>query len=118
MLSERPYRKKRNLGEAAAELSWLAPAKPILMPFMLCWSSYGRDASRMISPERPGHRRKNAREAVPRRPNPLQHLTHGHDQLVSELNRRVHHGGPGRLSEVSGSSPCHRGDGARCRTCL
>jgi len=27
MLSERPYRKRMSLGEAAAQLAWLAPAK-------------------------------------------------------------------------------------------
>jgi len=93
MLNERPYRKKRNLGEAAAELSWLAPAKldPDAVHALLV--QLRRDASRMISPERPW----TSVEERPRKPF-LDARIHCNisptdiDQLVSELNRRVHHG--------------------------
>ncbi|HLY98728.1 MAG TPA: HD domain-containing phosphohydrolase [Candidatus Angelobacter sp.] len=93
MLSERPYRKKRNLGEAAAELSWLAPAKldPEAVHALLV--QLRRDASRMITPERPW----TSAYEQPRKPF-LDARIHCNisptdiDQIVSELNRRVHHG--------------------------
>ena len=93
MLSDRPYRQKRNLGEAAAELSWLAPAKldPDAVHALLI--QLRRDASRMITPERPW----TSAEERPRKPFldariPCNISPTDIDQLVSELNRRVHHG--------------------------
>ncbi|HWX56271.1 MAG TPA: HD domain-containing phosphohydrolase [Verrucomicrobiae bacterium] len=93
MLSERPYRKKRTLGETAAELSWLAPAKMDADVVHALLVQLRRDAARLIAPQRPW----GSVDERPRRPFldssvPCNISPTDIDHLVSELNRRVNHG--------------------------
>lgn len=53
MLSERPYRSRMSLGEAAAQLSWLAPAKLDADAVHALLVQLRRDAVASMSPPRP-----------------------------------------------------------------
>jgi hypothetical protein len=53
MLSDRPYRKRLTLGEAAAQLSWLAPAKLDADVVHSLLVQLRRDAVAQMSPPRP-----------------------------------------------------------------
>jgi len=93
MLSDRPYRKRRTLGEAAKELSVLAPGKFDADVVHALLVQLRRDASRTIGPERPWA----SAEERSRRPFldagiPCSISPTDIDHLVSELQRRVNHG--------------------------
>jgi HD-GYP domain-containing protein (c-di-GMP phosphodiesterase class II) len=95
MLSDRPYRKKLSLGEAAAQLSWLAPAKLDGEVVHSLLVQLRRDAVSHVSPPRPwsssGHETKTRKmfldPAVPCNISPTDI-----DHMVSELNRRITRG--------------------------
>src|SRR5882672_9411477 len=95
MLSDRPYRKKLSLGEAAAQLSWLAPAKLDGEVVHALLVQLRRDAVSHVSPPRPwsssGHESKTRKmfldPAVPCNISPTDI-----DHMVSELNRRMTRG--------------------------
>jgi putative nucleotidyltransferase with HDIG domain len=93
MLSDRPYRKRLSLGEAAAQLSWLAPSKldPDVVHSLLV--QLRRDAALVMAPPRPW---ATAQEKT-RKPflDPGISCTISPtdiDHLVSELNHRTHRG--------------------------
>ena len=95
MLSDRPYRKKLSLGEAAAQLSWLAPAKLDGEVVHSLLVQLRRDAVSLSSPPRPWA--TSAPETKTRKmfldpaiacnisPTDIDHM-------VSELNRRMTRG--------------------------
>jgi putative nucleotidyltransferase with HDIG domain len=93
MLSERPYRKRMTLGEAAAQLSWLAPAKldPDVVHALLV--QLRRDAVAQMSPPRPwATQQERARKpfldpAISCNISPTDI-----DHLVSDLNHRTNRG--------------------------
>jgi putative nucleotidyltransferase with HDIG domain len=93
MLSDRPYRKRLSLGETAAQLSWLAPAKLDADVVHAMLVQLRRDASLLMSPPRPWassqeKTRKPFLDAgVACNISPIDI-----DHLVSELNRRAHRG--------------------------
>lgn len=93
MLSERPYRKKLSLGEAAAQLSWLAPSKldgDVVHSLLV---QLRRDAVSHVSPPRPWSspqdksRKMFLDQGVPCNISPTDI-----DHMVSELNRRMTRG--------------------------
>jgi putative nucleotidyltransferase with HDIG domain len=93
MLSDRPHRKKLSLGEAAAQLSWLAPAKldgEIVHALLV---QLRRDAVSYVSPPRPWSspqeklRKMFLDPSVPCNISPTDI-----DHMVSELNRRMSRG--------------------------
>ena len=93
MLSERPYRKGMTLGEAAAQLSWLAPAKLDADVVHALLVQLRRDAVAMMSPPRPWAPQPE------RGRKPFLDATHrcnisptDIDHLVSDLNHRTHRG--------------------------
>jgi putative nucleotidyltransferase with HDIG domain len=93
MLSDRPYRKRLSLGETAAQLSWLAPAKLDADVVHAMLVQLRRDASVLMSPPRPWAqnpektRKPFLDAAVGCNISPIDI-----DHLVSELNRRTHRG--------------------------
>lgn len=93
MLSERPYRKCMSLGEAAAQLSWLAPSKLDADVVHALLVQLRRDAVAMMSPPRPWA------PQLERGRKPFLDVTHpcnisptDIDHLVSDLNHRTHRG--------------------------
>lgn len=93
MLSERPYRKCMSLGEAAAQLSWLAPSKLDADVVHALLVQLRRDAVAMMSPPRPWA------PQLDRGRKPFLDVTHpcnisptDIDHLVSDLNHRTHRG--------------------------
>ncbi len=92
MLSDRPHRKKLSLGEAAAQLSWLAPAKLDGEVVHSLLVQLRRDAVAHVSPPRPWLSPEKSRKmfldpAVPCTISPTDI-----DHMVSELNRRMTRG--------------------------
>jgi putative nucleotidyltransferase with HDIG domain len=93
MLSDRPYRKKLTLGEAAAQVSWLAPAKLDGDVVHALLVQLRRDAVSLMSPPRPwasGHEKSRKLFIDPNiscniSPTDIDHH-------VSELNRRINRG--------------------------
>jgi putative nucleotidyltransferase with HDIG domain len=93
MLSDRPYRKRLSLGEAASQLSWLAPAKLDADVVHALLVQLRRDAALVMAPPRPW---ASAQEKT-RKPflEPSVSCTISPtdiDHLVSELNHRTHRG--------------------------
>lgn len=91
MLSERPYRKKLSLGEAAAQLSWLAPAKLDGEVVQALLVQLRRDAVSHVSPPRPW---STGAETRTRKmfldPSVACNISPPDiDHMVSELNRRM-----------------------------
>jgi putative nucleotidyltransferase with HDIG domain len=93
MLSDRPYRKRLSLGEAAAQLSWLAPSKldgDVVHSLLV---QLRRDAVSQVSPPRPWSsaqdksRKMFLDSSVPCNVSPTDI-----DHMVSELNRRMTRG--------------------------
>jgi putative nucleotidyltransferase with HDIG domain len=92
MLSDRPHRKKLSLGEAAAQLSWLAPSKldgDVVHSLLV---QLRRDAVTHVSPPRPWSAPEKTRKmfldpsvACSISPTDIDHM-------VSELNRRITRG--------------------------
>jgi putative nucleotidyltransferase with HDIG domain len=93
MLSDRPHRKKLSLGEAAAQLSWLAPSKLDGEVVHSLLVQLRRDAVSHISPPRPWSppqeksRKMFLDPSVPCNISPTDI-----DHMVSELNRRMTRG--------------------------
>jgi putative nucleotidyltransferase with HDIG domain len=93
MLSERSFRKRMSLGEAAAQLSWLAPAKLDADVVHALLVQLRRDASAQLSPPRPwASAQEKARKpfldpAVSCNISPTDI-----DHLVSDLNHRTTRG--------------------------
>jgi putative nucleotidyltransferase with HDIG domain len=93
MLSDRPHRKKLSLGEAAAQLSWLAPAKLDAEVVYALLVQLRRDAVSHVSPPRPWSspqeksRKMFLDPSVPCAISPIDI-----DHMVSELNRRMNRG--------------------------
>ena len=93
MLSERPYRKRLSLGEVAAQISWLAPAKLDADVVQALLIQLRRDAVGLITPPRPwaaaeGKSRKpflDPEIACNIAPTDI-------DLLASEMNRRLNRG--------------------------
>jgi HD-GYP domain-containing protein (c-di-GMP phosphodiesterase class II) len=95
MLSERPYRKKLALGEAAAQLSWLAPAKLDGEVVHSLLVQLRRDAVSHVSPTRPWA--SSGQETRTRKlfldPSVACNISPTDiDHMVSELNRRINRG--------------------------
>jgi HD-GYP domain-containing protein (c-di-GMP phosphodiesterase class II) len=95
MMSERPYRKKLSLGEAAAQLSWLAPAKLDGEVVHSLLVQLRRDAVSHVSPPRPwsssGHESKTRKMFLD--PSVACNISPPDiDHMVSELNRRMTRG--------------------------
>jgi putative nucleotidyltransferase with HDIG domain len=93
MLSDRPHRKKLSLGEAAAQLSWLAPSKLDAEVVHSLLVQLRRDAVAHIAPPRPWSppqeksRKMFLDPSVPCNISPTDI-----DHMVSELNRRMMRG--------------------------
>ena len=108
MLSERPYRKGLSLGEAAAQISWLAPAKLDADVVLGLLIQLRRDAASLTMPARPWA----PPEANPRKPFldacvPCNISPTDIDLLSSELNRRLNRGrafGSGHLPSAGNFS--------------
>jgi putative nucleotidyltransferase with HDIG domain len=99
MLSDRPYRKRLSLGETAAQLSWLAPAKLDADVVHAMLVQLRRDASILMAPPRPW---ASAQEKV-RKPFldssvPCNIAPTDIDHLVSDLNHRTHRGRASNLA--------------------
>jgi len=93
MLSERPYRKRMSLGEAAAQLSWLAPAKldPDVVHSLLV--QLRRDAVAQMSPPRPWAAQQERARKPFLDPNVSCNISPTDiDHLVSDLNHRTNRG--------------------------
>jgi hypothetical protein len=95
MMSDRPYRKKLLLGEAAAQLSWLAPAKLDGEVVHSLLVQLRRDAGSHVSPPRPwsssGHENKTRKMFLD--PGVGCNISPTDiDHMVSELNRRMTRG--------------------------
>lgn len=93
MLSERPYRKRLSLGEAAAQLSWLAPSKLDAHVVHALLIQLRRDAAVLMAPPRPwATSPEKARKpfldpSVPCDISPIDI-----DHLVSDLHHRTNRG--------------------------
>jgi HD-GYP domain-containing protein (c-di-GMP phosphodiesterase class II) len=93
MLSERPYRKKLSLGEAAAQLSWLAPAKLDGNVVHALLVQLRRDAVSHVSPPRPWSSPQEKSRKMFLDPNVACNISPTDiDHMVSELNRRMTRG--------------------------
>jgi putative nucleotidyltransferase with HDIG domain len=93
MLSDRPYRKRLSLGETAAQLSWLAPAKLDADVVHAMLVQLRRDASLLISPPRPWATAQGKTRKPFLDPGVSCNISPTDiDHLVSELNRRAHRG--------------------------
>ncbi|HYL93728.1 MAG TPA: HD domain-containing phosphohydrolase [Alphaproteobacteria bacterium] len=93
MLSERPYRKKLSLGEAAAQLSWLAPSKmdPDVVHALLV--QLRRDAGAVMAPPRPWATAEEKSRKLFLGPEvPCTISPTDIDHMVSEMNRRMNRG--------------------------
>lgn len=93
MLSERPYRKKLSLGETAAQLSWLAPAKldgDVVHSLLV---QLRRDAVSHVSPPRPWSSSTEKSRKMFLDPSVGCNISPTDiDHMVSELNRRLTRG--------------------------
>jgi putative nucleotidyltransferase with HDIG domain len=93
MLSDRPYRKRLSLGETAAQLSWLAPAKLDADVVHAMLVQLRRDASLLMSPPRPWATAQEKTRKPFLDPGVSCNISPTDiDHLVSELNRRAHRG--------------------------
>jgi HD-GYP domain-containing protein (c-di-GMP phosphodiesterase class II) len=93
MLSERPYRKRLSLGEAAAQLSWLAPAKLDGNVVHALLVQLRRDAVSHVSPPRPWSSPQEKSRKMFLDPNVGCNISPTDiDHMVSELNRRMTRG--------------------------
>jgi putative nucleotidyltransferase with HDIG domain len=94
MLSERPYRKRMALGEAAAQLSWLAPAKLDADVVHALLVQLRRDAVAQMSPPRPWAQQQPQRSRKPFLDScvPCNISPTDIDHLVSDLNHRTNRG--------------------------
>ena len=93
MLSERPYRKKLSLGEAAAQLSWLAPAKLDGDVVHALLVQLRRDAVSHVSPPRPWSSPQERSRKMFLDSNVGCNISPTDiDHMVSELNRRMTRG--------------------------
>ena len=91
MLSDRPYRKKLSLGEAAAQVSWLAPSKLDGDVVHALLVQLRRDAVSHVSPPRPWSRDKSRKMFLD--PEVACNISPPDiDHMVSELNRRMTRG--------------------------
>ena len=92
MLSDRPHRKKLSLGEAAAQLSWLAPSKldgDVVHSLLV---QLRRDAVAHVSPPRPWSAPEKTRKMFLDPGVPCTISPTDIDHMVSELNRRTTRG--------------------------
>ncbi|HEX7288803.1 MAG TPA: HD domain-containing phosphohydrolase [Candidatus Angelobacter sp.] len=93
MLSERPYRKRMALGEAAAQLGWLAPAKLDADVVHALLVQIRRDAVAQMSPPRPwAQQREQIRKPFLDPSVPCNLSPTDIDHLVSDLNHRTNRG--------------------------
>ena len=93
MLSERSYRKKLSLGEAAAQLSWLAPAKLDGNVVHALLVQLRRDAVSHVSPPRPWSSPQEKSRKMFLDPGVGCNISPTDiDHMVSELNRRMTRG--------------------------
>jgi len=93
MLSERPYRKRLSLGEAAAQLSWLAPAKLDGNVVHALLVQLRRDAVSHVSPPRPWSSPQEKSRKMFLDPSVGCNISPTDiDHMVSELNRRMTRG--------------------------
>ena len=93
MLSDRPYRKRISLGETAAQLSWLAPAKLDADVVHALLVQLRRDAAVLMSPPRPwASGQEKARKSFLDPGVSCNISPTDIDHLVSELNYRTHRG--------------------------
>jgi putative nucleotidyltransferase with HDIG domain len=93
MLSERPYRKRLSLGETAAQLSWLAPAKLDSEVVHALLVQLRRDAAVLMSPPRPwASPQEKARKPFLDPSVPCDISPTDIDHLVSEMNHRINRG--------------------------
>lgn len=93
MLSERSFRKGRTLGEAATELSWLAPSKLDADCVHALLVQLRRDAVRTMGPDRIWSSLDEKTRKPFLDPAIACHISPTDiDHFVSELNRRVTHG--------------------------
>jgi putative nucleotidyltransferase with HDIG domain len=92
MLSDRPHRKKLSLGEAAAQLSWLAPAKLDGEVVHSLLVQLRRDAVAHVSPPRPWSAPEKTRKMFLDPSVPCNISPTDIDHMTSELNRRMTRG--------------------------
>ena len=93
MLSDRPYRKRMSVGEAAAQLSWLAPAKLDTDVVQALLVQLRRDAAAMMSPSRPwAAQQEKSRKRFLDASIPCTVSPTDIDHMVSELHRRTTRG--------------------------
>lgn len=93
MLSERPYRKRMSLGEAAAQLSWLAPAKLDGDVVHALLVQLRRDAVALMSPPRPwAQQSERSRKPFLDPAHPCNISPTDIDHLVSDLHHRTNRG--------------------------
>jgi hypothetical protein len=93
MLSDRPYRKRLSLGETAAQLSWLAPAKLDADVVHSLLVQLRRDATVLMAPPRPwASAQEKARKPFLDPSVACNIAPTDIDHLVSELNYRTHRG--------------------------
>lgn len=92
MLSDRPHRKKLTLGEAAAQLSWLAPSKLDGEVVHSLLVQLRRDAVAHVSPPRPWSAPEKTRKMFLDPSVPCNISPTDIDHMVSELNRRMTRG--------------------------
>jgi putative nucleotidyltransferase with HDIG domain len=92
MLSDRPHRKKLSLGEAAAQLSWLAPSKLDADVVHSLLVQLRRDAVACVSPPRPWSTPEKLRKMFLDPSVPCNISPTDIDHMVSELNRRMTRG--------------------------
>ncbi len=93
MLSDRPYRKKLTLGEAAAQLSWLAPSKLDGEVVHALLVQLRRDAGSRVSPPRPWSTTQDKTRKMFLDPAVACNISPPDiDHMVSELNRRITRG--------------------------
>ncbi|MGH9570393.1 MAG: HD-GYP domain-containing protein [Candidatus Angelobacter sp.] len=93
MLSDRPYRKRLSLGEAAAQLSWLAPAKLDADVVHALLVQLRRDAVAQMSPPRPWASQQERSRKPFLDPSISCNISPTDiDHLVSDLNHRTNRG--------------------------
>jgi putative nucleotidyltransferase with HDIG domain len=92
MLSDRPHRKKLSLGEAAAQLSWLAPSKLDGEVVHSLLVRLRRDAVAHVSPPRPWSAPEKSRKMFLDPSVPCNISPTDIDHMTSELNRRMTRG--------------------------
>ncbi len=93
MLSDRPYRKGISLGEVAAQISWLAPAKLDADVVQALLIQLRRDAVSLTTPKRPwAPAEERTRKSFLGPEIPCNIAPTDIDLLASELNRRLNRG--------------------------